>query len=101
MEKKWGELSPDERREERFQRWLSPPNVKSTPPAAEKAYKERVTRLVAAIQLKKPDRVPVMMPGGFVAAACTGVPLGKIMYDYEELCRITIKFLQEFETAQY
>ena len=101
MEKTWAELSPSERREERFKRWLLPANVKFASPAAAKAYKERVTRLITAIQLKKPDRVPVMMPGGFVAAACTGVPLGKIMYDYDELCRVTLKFLQEFETDMY
>jgi uroporphyrinogen-III decarboxylase len=101
MEKKWSELTPDEKREERFKRWLSPPDVKFSSPAAEKAYKERVTRLVAAIQLKRPDRVPAMIPGGFIAAACTGVPLGKLMYDYDELCRVTLKFLREFETDMY
>jgi hypothetical protein len=101
MDKKWAELSPDERREERFKRWLAPPDVKFSTPSAAKVYKERVTRLIAAIQVKKPDRVPVMMPGGFVAAACTGVPLGKIMYDYDELCRVTLKFLHEFETDMY
>jgi uroporphyrinogen-III decarboxylase len=101
MEKKWSELSPEEKREERFKRWLSPSNIKFDTPAAEKSYKERVTRLITAIKLKKPDRVPVMMPGGFVAAACTGVPLGKTMYDYDLLCEISIKFLQEFETDMY
>ena len=101
MVKEWAELNPDERREERFKRWLSPSNIKFATPAAEKAYKERVTRLIAAIQLKKADRVPVMMPGGFVAAACTGVPLGKTMYDYDTLCQVTLKFLKEFETDMY
>jgi uroporphyrinogen-III decarboxylase len=101
MEKKWSELSPEEKREDRFKRWLSPSGVKFDTPAAEKLYKERVTRLVAAVKLKKPDRVPTMMPGGFVAAACTGVPLGKTMYDYDELCRVTMQFLQDFETDMY
>jgi uroporphyrinogen-III decarboxylase len=101
MEKNWAEMNPGERRAVRFKRWLAPPDVKFSTPAAAKAYKERVSRLVAAIQLKEPDRVPVMMPGGFVAAACTGVPLGKIMYDYDELCRVTLKFLREFETDMY
>jgi hypothetical protein len=101
MEKKWTELSPAEKREERFKRWLSPPDVKFNTPAAAKAYKERVTRLVAAIQLKKPDRVPVMMPAGFVAAASEGVPMGKTMYDTDLLCTVTLKFLQNFETDTY
>ncbi len=101
MEKKWAELSPDERREERFKRWLSPSNVTFSSPAAEKTYKERVNRLIAAVQLKKPDRVPVMMPGGFVSSACTGIPLGKIMYDYDLLCQATLQFLRDFETDMY
>jgi hypothetical protein len=51
--------------------------------------------------LKKPDRVPVMTPGGFISAACTGVPLGKIMYDYNMLCQVTLNFLRDFETDMY
>lgn len=101
MQKDWAALNPAERQEARFQRWLSPPNVKFDTPATEKTYKERVTRLVQAIQLQEPDRVPAMVPGGFVAAACTGVPLGKIMYDYDLLCRSTIQFLEKFETDMY
>jgi hypothetical protein len=47
MEKKWQELSWQEKREERFKRWLSP-EVKFKSPQAEKAYKERVTRFIKA-----------------------------------------------------
>ena len=62
MEKKWEELSSDEKQEEMFQRWLSPQGIKFASPEAEKSYKERVTRIKDAIQLKKvPDRVPVFV----------------------------------------
>ena len=101
MDEKWAELSPDEKREARFKLWLSPAGVKFSSPEAEKAYKERVTRLIAAIQLKEPDRVPVMIPPGFSSAYCAGVPLRKTMYDYDELGRVTLKFLQDFETDTY
>jgi hypothetical protein len=40
MVKKWAELSPDERREERFKRWLSPANVNFSTAAAEKTIKK-------------------------------------------------------------
>ena len=73
MEKKWEGLSPDEKKEELFKRWLSPPGVKFVSPKTEKLYKERVTRIKDAIQLKKmPDRVPVFPIvglSGFLALA--------------------------------
>ena len=101
MEKKWAELSPDEKREARFKRWLSPTGAKFSSPEAEKTYQERVTRLIAAIQLKEPDRVPVMLPPGFSSAYCAGIPLQKAMYDNDELHRVWIKFLNDFETDVY
>jgi hypothetical protein len=42
-----------------------------------------------------------MTPGAFISAACTGVPLGKIMYDYNMLCQVTLNFLRDFETDMY
>ena len=101
MDEKWVELSPDERREARFKLWLSPRGAKFSSPEAEKAYQERATRLIAAIQLKEPDRVPVMLPPGFSSAYCAGIPLQKAMYDYDELRRVWIKFLHDFETDAY
>jgi len=55
-------LTPEEKREARFQRWLSPPAVKFNGAAAEKAYKQRVTRFIKAIKLEVSDRVPVILP---------------------------------------
>ncbi|MBA7711644.1 hypothetical protein ES703_120610 [subsurface metagenome] len=97
MEKNWMELTPKERREERFKRWLSPPDVKFSGPEAAKAYKARVTRFIKAIQLEEPDRVPVMLPAGFFPAFYAGGNLQKVMYDYGELKRAWLKFLHEFD----
>jgi len=101
MEQNWVELSPDEKREVRFKRWLSPSGVKFTSPEAQKTYQARVTRLISAIKLKEPDRVPVMLPPGFSPAPCGGITLQKAMYDYDELCRVWLKFLHDFETDTY
>jgi hypothetical protein len=60
VEKKWEEMSSDEKQEALFQRWISPEGVKFASPEAEGLYKARATRIKDAIQLKKlPDRVPV------------------------------------------
>jgi uroporphyrinogen-III decarboxylase len=41
MEKKWEELTPEEKREERFKQWLAPPDIEFISPEAEKAYFEK------------------------------------------------------------
>jgi uroporphyrinogen-III decarboxylase len=97
MEKKWANLLPEERREERFNQWLSPPEVKFSSPEAEKGYKARVTRFIKVIKLEEPDRVPVMLPAGFYPAFYAGGTLKKVMYDYNELRRAWLKFLNDFE----
>jgi hypothetical protein len=96
QEKKWAELSWQEKREERFKRWLSPENVKFINPAAKKVYKERVTRLIRAIKMEEPDRVPVMLPTGSFPAYYAGIDFRTIMYDYRELRRAWIKFMDDF-----
>jgi uroporphyrinogen-III decarboxylase len=95
--KGWAELTPNEKREERFKRWLSPPDVEFSSPEAEKAYQERVTRFIKVIKLEEPDRVPVMLPAGFFPAYYAGGTLKTAMYDYDELKRAWLKFLNDFE----
>ena len=96
VEKKWAELSPEEKREERFKRWLSP-DVRFSSLEAEKAYKARLTRIIDAIQLKEPDRVPVNLPAGYFPTYYAGITLRTAMYDYDELCRAWLKFMQDFD----
>jgi len=96
MEKKWADLSWEEKREERFKRWLGP-DVTFSSPEAEKLYKERVTRFIKAIKLEEPDRVPVILPAGNIPAYLAGGNLKTVMYDYDELRRAWLKFLHEFE----
>ena len=101
MEKQWSELTPEEKREERFNRWLSPPHVKFTGSEAESAYKQRVSRFIDAINLKEPDRVPVVLPSGFFPAHYAGTNFRTVMYDYDEMRRSWLKFLHEFEMDAY
>lgn len=97
MAKEWSELTPEEKREERFNRWLSPPGVTFSSPQAEKAYKARVTRFIKAFQLKEPDRVPCILPASNFAAYYAGTDLRTVMYDYEKLAEAWLKFLHDFE----
>jgi hypothetical protein len=96
MEKEWSELTPEEKREERFKRWLSP-DVKFKDPKAEKDYKDRVTRFIRVFQLKEPDRVPCILPASNYPAYYAGTDLRTVMYDYDKLAQSWLKFLHDFE----
>ncbi len=98
MEKKWEELSSDEKQEALFDQWLSPQGVEFASPEAEKAYKERVTRFKDAIQLKKlPDRVPVFPIAGFFPAFYAGITPQEAMYDYDKCSMAYKKYVLDFE----
>jgi len=92
----WENLSWQEKREERFKRWLNPPDVKFVSPEAEKLYKERVTRLIKAIKIEEPDRVPVFLPTGNFPAFWGGSSFRELMYDYKKGHDIWKKFMVEF-----
>ena len=98
MEKKWEEMSSDEKQEALFQRWISPEGVKFASPEAEKLYKERATRIKDAIQLKKkPDRVPVMLIPSFAPAYYSGLTPHDVMYDYDKIKPAWKKFSLDFQ----
>ena len=100
MEKKWEEMTWQEKREERFKRWLLL-DIKFDSPEAEKLYKERVTRFIKVIKLEEPDRVPVVLPSGFYPAYYAGYDLKTVMYDYEKLKEAYLKFMREFEMDSF
>ncbi|MBA7561785.1 hypothetical protein ES708_03428 [subsurface metagenome] len=98
MGKEWEELTPEEKQEDLFDQWLSPEDIEFASPQAEKAYKERVTRLKDAIQLKKlPDRVPVIPMLSFFPAFYAGITPQEAMYDYDKLYAAGKKYLLGFE----
>jgi len=100
MEKKWADMSREERQRERFTRWLSP-DVKFGSAEAEKAYKARVNRFIKAIKLQEADRVPVMLPVEYCPAYYAGSNLKQVMYDYDELKRAWLKFIKEFDMDSF
>lgn len=99
-EKQRADMTWEEKREERFKRWLSP-DVKFVSPAAERLYQERATRFIKAIKLEEPDRVPLLMPSSFFPAYYAGYNLGTVMYDYEKMKQAWLKFINEFEMDSF
>ncbi len=101
MPKEWTELTPEEKREERFKRWLSPPGVEFSSREAEEAYKKRVTRFIKAFKLEEPDRVPVILPAGDFPIYHAGMTLKEAMYDNQRLLQAYRKFFKEFEADTF
>jgi hypothetical protein len=97
------QLSPADKQEALFQKWISPKDpegndFKFQSPEAEKAYKERATRIKDAIQMKKlPDRVPVVVLPSMWPATYGGLTVQEAMYDYEKCSDAFRKFILEFE----
>jgi uroporphyrinogen-III decarboxylase len=96
IEKKWEEMTWQEKREERFKAWLAAKNIKFVSPEAEKLYKQRVARLIKAIKMEEPDRVPVMLPTGNFPAYYAGFSYYEMMYDYDKMKKAWIKFMDDF-----
>jgi uroporphyrinogen-III decarboxylase len=103
MEKKWQELSAEQKQEELFQRWLTPKDPEGNDltfqnSEAEKLYKERITRLKDAIQLQKlPDRVPVCPIPGMFPVYYSGISVQDAMYDYDKCSMAWKKYVMDFE----
>ena len=83
-EKKWEEMTWEEKREVRFKKWFDAPGVEFKDAQARKNYQERVTRYIKVIKLEEPDRVPVNLPAGYLPASYAGYSLGQVMYDYDK-----------------
>ena len=79
-EKAWKDMTAEERLAWRIDRWRNA-DVKFASPEAEAEYKARVDRVVAAIQLRKPDRVPVRLNTGFWPAKSAGLTPYEVMND--------------------
>ncbi|MCX8022305.1 MAG: hypothetical protein N2745_05980 [Syntrophorhabdaceae bacterium] len=63
----------------------------------EELYREREKRVLDAIALKKPDRVPVFTKFGFFAAKYSNMTMEEVMYDPEKLWKCHWKTMIEFE----
>ena len=64
---------------------------------AEELFKEREKRIHDAVQLKEPDRVPIVSFGGFFAAKYAGFTCKEAMYDREKAVEATLRYLQDFQ----
>jgi len=92
-----GETTWQQKREQRFQQWLAPRGIRFASLDAEKGYQARLTRIIQAIRMQEPDRVPCLLPTGQFPAPYAGTTLRTVMYDYEEMKRAWRKCQRDFD----
>jgi len=101
-EKQWEEMTPQEKRADRLNRWLN--NDSNLPnDEAKKAYRTRVQRLIDVYNVEEPDRVPVNLPVGNLPLKMAGITAYTAMYDHEKALQaiqaFNEKYGEEFEYA--
>ena len=103
MEKKWEEMSTDEKQEAQFQKLLAPKDhegndLKFQSNEAEATYKASITRVKDAVQMKKtPDRVPVALLPSMFPFINAGMTIEEAMYDYDKTAAAFKEFMLEFK----
>jgi uroporphyrinogen-III decarboxylase len=96
MEKNWADMTPGEKREQRFQWWSDTEGIKFVNPEAERNYHQRLQRMIAVYKVQEPDRVPVTIPGGSTPAYLDGTDFYTCMYDYDRAIKAWNNFNKEF-----
>ncbi len=94
-------LTPELKREQRFERWLNPQHVQFSNEQSKGKYQARVNRFIKAIKLEKPDRVPVILPAGSFPLYYSGMTLKEAMHDNQRLILAYRKFLADFESDTF
>jgi uroporphyrinogen-III decarboxylase len=98
-EKKWTEMTPQEKRSQRMKSWLDADGVNFVSAEAKKGYKQRVQRMIDVYNVAEPDRVPVSIRSGSLPAYLYGIDYYTCMYDYDKAVKAFDKFNQDFLDA--
>ena len=87
---------------EMFDAWISPKDAAFVSPEAKIAYRERATRIKTAIQLKRPDRVPVWLQDHcYFPCKYTGVTCEEAVYNPDQWFEINKKTFLDFEPDMF
>ena len=95
-DKTWADMTPDEKRVWRIDRWRNP-DIPFASPETEAEYKAKVDRLIAAFELREPDRVPINLNCGLWPAVFGVITPYDSMQDTQAASRAWIDFNLEFQ----
>jgi hypothetical protein len=92
----WHKLTPDERFDARMKAWADP-DVPFVSEAVKAEYQGRVQLFRDAIELRKPERVPIAPWMGLFPGLWAGLTARETYYDYDKLDEAWQKFHAEFK----
>jgi uroporphyrinogen-III decarboxylase len=92
----FNKLSSQEKFEARFDQWINPEGAPFATPEVQKAFQSRTQMIKDAVELRKPERIPVCPSIGFYPFAYAGVTAREAMYDYDKLGYALKKFHSDF-----
>jgi hypothetical protein len=101
----WDQMTREQKKEHRMNRFLNPPGVSFVSPEAESKYKVRAQRQIDAYNVQEPDRVPVQLPIGNLPFNLIGLRMYDAMHDFEKAIQAVKSFneqyAEELETMAY
>jgi len=98
----WAQLTPDQKRQRRLDKFLNPPGLTFVSEKAKSNYTLRAQRLVDVYNVQEPDRVPINLPVGNLPYTNYGINLRTAMYDYDKAVAACKKFNAELaEKLEY
>ncbi len=86
---------------ENLETWCSGQGINFVDEAAQAAYKRRTRRIADVIQLKEPDRVPVVPSFGMFPYLNNGLTCEEAVFDYEKADAAVMKTLAEFKPDMF
>jgi hypothetical protein len=95
-EKTWRDMSADERRAARIDHWRNHA-VDYASPQAEVDYRARVDRLVAALSMQEPDRVPINLNISLWPITRVGMTPYDAMHDTQRAAEVWCEFMTRFQ----
>ena len=104
MQERFVDVSTDAEvnQEKQFDVWLRGDGIPFADDDASAAYRERVSLIKDAIQMKKvPDRIPICPSAGFFPIQYAGVSMFDAMYDYDTLTEAWRKYCDDFTPDAY
>jgi len=86
---------------ENLERWRSGAGISFISPEAEANYRERAGRIADVIQLKIPDRVPVVPSFGMFPYLNSGLTCQDAVFNYEKAHLAAMKTLEDFRPDMF
>ena len=86
-----------ENTQETLDKWCAGEGIAFVDKETEAAYKRRAQRVVDVIQLKVPDRVPIVPSFGMFPALDNGFTCEEVMNDYGKATEAWLKTLNDFK----